>query len=243
MFRGITNHPSLQTVLSPVSTHAPVSTYGKENSPEWNYFKQQVDDYRAGRSAYRKKRTTKGSPISKLSDKDYKKESDKYYQGLLTQMNASRPAGIGEFAVSSRRGSTGGPSLINYNPSKTRAYTFSRQGRMQELGQTELSEFADIEKETRTNQVSEAVERLKQQDNITGALLRSGVFSLADDVANDPILQLTNSAFANQGGLSGLFGKGLESGALSQIVQPIGSEGFNDTLQSAIGPEFPGAIR
>ena len=210
MFRGMANHSSLQRVLSPVST------YGKENSPEWNYFKQQVDDYRAGRSAYRKKRTTKGSPISKLSDKDYKKESDKYYQGLLTQMNASRPAGIGEFAVSSRRGSTGGPSLINYNPSKTRAYTFSRQGRMQELGQTELSEFADIEKETRTNQVSEAVERLKQQDNITGALLRSGVFSLAES----PEINMLGARIP-QGGLSGLFGQAIEKGIGGGIFRRV----------------------
>ena len=104
--------------------------YGMENSPEYNYFKQQVADYRAGRSAYRGQRTTEGSPTFALSDKEYKTASGKYYSGVLNQINANRIEGIGEFATSTRTGRED-PSLINYNPDKTRAYTFSRQGRME----------------------------------------------------------------------------------------------------------------
>ena len=87
---------------------------------------------------------------------------------------------------------------------------------MQELGQTELSEFADIEKETRTNQVSEAVERLKQQDNITGALLRSGVFSLAES----PEINMLGARIP-QGGLSGLFGQAIEKGIGGGIFRRV----------------------
>jgi|TARA_R100000781_G_scaffold38223_1_gene26862 hypothetical protein len=133
--------------------------YGMENSPEWNYFKDQVDSYRTGRSAYRKQRTTKGSPTFSLSDKDYKKTSDKYYKGVVDQINAKRDPVIGEFSTSTRKGRND-PSLINYNPKKTRAYTFGRDGKMAEIDSDRMPEYPDVAKETLYNKASAGVDEI-----------------------------------------------------------------------------------
>ena len=73
MFRGIANNPNFKGLIAPVT---PEREYGLEGSPEWNYFQQQVDDYRSGRSAYRGQRTTEGSPTFGLSDEEYKASED-----------------------------------------------------------------------------------------------------------------------------------------------------------------------
>tara|TARA_R110002020_G_scaffold234482_1_gene446526 strand:+ start:371 stop:916 length:546 start_codon:yes stop_codon:yes gene_type:complete len=143
-------------VIGQVGT--PANDYGMENSPEWNYFQQQVNDYRAGRSAYRSQRTTKGSPTFDLSDEEYKESSGKHYSGLLNQINANRPAGIGEFGLSTRTGRDD-PSLINYNPNRTKAYSFSREGRMEEIGSDRLPDYPDVEKETTANIAAAPVPR------------------------------------------------------------------------------------
>ena len=179
----------------------PTNQYGMENSPEWDYFQQQVADYRAGRSAYRGQRTTEGSPTFGLSDEEYKESSGKHYSGLLNQINANRPEGIGEFGLSTRQGRDD-PSLINYNPNRTRGYTFSREGRMEEIGEDRMSDYPDLRYEPNIkNALSDAgpVGRLasnvlgdqmdaqlaaKQAEmmkdpGIKGSLLRSGLFRLA----------------------------------------------------------------
>ena len=46
MFRGIANNPNFKGLIAPVT---PEREYGLEGSPEWDYFQQQVSDYRAGR--------------------------------------------------------------------------------------------------------------------------------------------------------------------------------------------------
>ena len=71
-------------VIGQVGT--PTNDYGLEGSPEWNYFQQQVADFRAGRSAYRGQRTKEGSPTFNLSDEEYKKASNEYYEGLLSKL-------------------------------------------------------------------------------------------------------------------------------------------------------------
>ena len=173
-------------VIAPVG--APTNDYGRENSPEWNYFQQQVDDYRAGRSAYRGQRTTEGSPTFGLSDEEYKTSSSNYYSGLQDQINANRPEGIGEFGLSIRQGRDD-PSLINYNPNRTKAYTFSREGRMEEIGGDRISDYPDVQQETTANISSELV----------------GQFSPAAQA-------IGNAAFKGQGGIKGLFAKGIEKG-------------------------------
>tara|TARA_R100000008_G_scaffold56081_1_gene34481 strand:+ start:66 stop:662 length:597 start_codon:yes stop_codon:yes gene_type:complete len=198
MFRGIVNNPNLAGIIAPV---VPGKEYGLENSPEWDYFKQQVDDYRAGRSAYRSQRTTKGSPTFNLSDEEYKKSSDQYYSGLLNQINANRPAGIGEFALSTRTGRDD-PSLINYNPSRTKAYTFGRDGKMAEIGSDRISDYPDLRYEPNIKntlsgtgavgklvgnvlgdqmdaQLAAKQAEMMKDPGIKGALLRSGLFRLA----------------------------------------------------------------
>jgi hypothetical protein len=166
----------------------PTKEYGMENSSEWNYFQQQVDDYRAGRSAYRGQRTTEGSPTFGLSDEEYKESSGKHYSGLQDQINANRPEGIGEFGLSTRVGRDD-PSLINYNPSRTKAYSFSREGRMEEIGEDRISDYPDVQQETTANISSELV----------------GQFSPAAQA-------IGNAAFKGQGGIKGLFAKGIEKG-------------------------------
>jgi len=137
----------------------PINDYGIENSPEWNYFQQQVADYRAGRSAYRSQRTAEGSPTFGLSDEQYKKASDKYYSGLLNKINANRIEGIGEFGLSTRIGRND-PSLINYNPNKTRAYTFGREGRMEEIGSDRMPEYPNVDKEITYNRASAGLDEI-----------------------------------------------------------------------------------
>ena len=68
MFRGIANNPNFKGLIAPVT---PEREYGLEGSPEWNYFQQQVADFRAGRSAYRGQRTKEGSSVFNLSATDY----------------------------------------------------------------------------------------------------------------------------------------------------------------------------
>ena len=148
MIKKVIGSGTLKGIIEPVST--PGSEYGMENSPEWDYFQQQVNDYRAGRSAYRGQRTTEGSPTFGLSDEEYKESSGKHYSGLLNQINANRPEGIGEFGLSTRVGRDD-PSLINYNPNRTKAYSFSREGRMEEIGGDRISDYPDVEKETTAN--------------------------------------------------------------------------------------------
>ena len=205
MFRGIVNNPNLAGIIAPIT---PEREYGLEGSPEWDYFQQQVADYRAGRSAYRGQRTKEGSPTFNLSDQEYKKASNKYYEGLLNQINANRPEGIGEFALSTRMGRDD-PSLINYNPTRSRAYTFGRDGKMAEIGSDRISDYPDLRYEPNIKNTlsgtgntlfgSGAVGRLvgnvlgdqmdaqlaaKQAEmmkdpGVKGALLRSGLFRLA----------------------------------------------------------------
>jgi len=146
--------------------------YGMENSPEYNYFKQQVADYRAGRSAYRGQRTTEGSPTFALSDKEYKTASGKYYSSIKDQINANRPEGTGEFATSIRTGRDD-PSLVNYNPNKTRAYTFSRQGSMEEIGSDRMSQYADVDRETKSNRASAALDQGFKKMGAVGAVASS----------------------------------------------------------------------
>ena len=131
----------------------PTNQYGMENSPEWNYYKQQVADYRAGRSAYRSQRTTEGSPTFALSDKEYKTASGKYYSSIQDKINANRPVGTGEFGLSTRVGRDD-PSLINYNPDRTRGYTFSREGRMEEIGSDRLPDYPDVQQEVTASRAS-----------------------------------------------------------------------------------------
>jgi len=192
--KGLSN-PALRGIVGPVND------YGLENSPEWNYFQQQVDDYRAGRSAYREQRTTEGSPTFGLSDEEYKTSSGNYYSGLLNQINANRAEGIGEFATSIRTGRDD-PSLVNYNPNKTRAYTFSREGRMEEIGSDRISDYPDVEKETTTNYIK------TKADEIAGKF-SGGAAALA------------NQALKGQGGLSGLFAKGIEKGLASGLFKRV----------------------
>ena len=181
---------ALKGIIEPVGNQ--VSNYGMEGSPEWDYFQQQVADYRAGRSAYREQRTTEGSPTFGLSDEEYKTSSSNYYSGLLDQINANRPGGIGEFGLSTRGGRID-PSLINYNPNRTKAYTFSREGRMEEIGGDRISDYPDVEKETTANISSSAA------DEIAGKFSGGAV-------------ALANQAFKSQGGIKGLFAKGIEKG-------------------------------
>ena len=184
-------------VLKQIGT--PANDYGRENSPESDYFQQQVADYRAGRSAYREQRTTEGSPTFGLSDEEYKTSSGNYYSGLQDQINANRPEGIGEFGLSTRQGRDD-PSLINYNPNRTKAYTFSREGRMEEIGEDRMSDYPDIQQETTANIASVAADEL------------AGKFSPGASA-------LANQAFKGQGGLSGLFGQAIGSGALSKVLR------------------------
>ena len=174
--------------------------YGMENSPEWNYYKDQVADYRAGRSAYRSQRTTEGSPTFGLSDEEYKESSGKHFSGLLNQINANRPEGIGEFGISTRVGRDD-PSLINYNPNRTKAYTFSREGRMEEIGEDRISDYPDIPVQPNIKnslqsqggvgglvgsvlgdqldaQASARQAQMMKDPGVKGALLRSGLFRL-----------------------------------------------------------------
>ena len=190
---------ALKGIIEPVGT--PGSEYGMENSPEWNYYKDQVADYRAGRSAYRSQRTTEGSPTFGLSDEEYKESSGKYYSGLLNQINANRPEGIGEFGLSTRQGRDD-PSLINYNPNRTRGYTFSREGRMEEIGEDRMSDYPDLGYEPNIKnalsgagpvgrlasnllgdqmnaQLAAKQAEMMKDPGIKGSLLRSGLFRLA----------------------------------------------------------------
>ena len=190
---------ALKGIIEPVST--PGSEYGVENSPEWDYFQQQVADYRAGRSAYREQRTTEGSPTFGLSDEEYKTSSGNYYSGLQDQINANRPEGVGEFGLSTRQGRDD-PSLINYNPNKTRGYTFSREGRMEEIGEDRMSDYPDLQYEPNIKnalsdagpvgslasnvlgdqldaQASARQAQMMKDPGIKGSLLRSGLFRLA----------------------------------------------------------------
>ena len=194
----------------------PTKEYGMENSEEWNYFQQQVDDYRAGRSAYRGQRTTKGSPTFDLSDEEYKESSGKHYSGLLNQINANRPEGIGEFGLSTRVGRDD-PSLINYNPNKTRGYTFSREGRMEEIDSDRLPDYPDVQQETTANRALAAL------DQGFGKLGTAGV--LADSVLGEDLRQQIKSKIG------------------SSAPTAIGSNAMNALLKKTIGPDFPGAIR
>ena len=189
MFRGIAGNPNLKGIIAPVT---PKREYGLEGSPEWDYFQQQVNDYRAGRSAYREQRTTEGSPTFGLSDEEYKTSSSNYYSGLLDQINANRPGGIGEFGLSTRMGRID-PSLINFNPNKTKGFTFNREGRMEEIGGDRISDYPDVEKETTDNYIKTKADEL------------AGKFS-------GGAAALANQAFKGQGGLSGVFGQAIEKG-------------------------------
>jgi len=191
-----TGSRALKGIIEPVST--PGSEYGMENSPEWNYYKDQVADYRAGRSAYRSQRTTEGSPTFALSDEEYKEASDKHYSGLLNQINANRPEGIGEFGLSTRMGRID-PSLINFNPDKTKGFTFSREGRMEQIDDDRISDYPDVEKETAANRASVAA------DELTGKF-NPGAVALADQ------------AFKGQGGLKGFFGQAIEKSRVFKRV-------------------------
>jgi hypothetical protein len=197
LIKEIVGNPLFSRVIEPV---APVSNYGLEGSPEWNYFQQQVADFRAGRSAYRGQRTKEGSSTFNLSDEKYKKASNEYYEGLLNQINANRDQGIGEFALSTRKGRDD-PSLINYNPNRTKAYTFGRDGAMSEIGSDRLSDYPDVEKETTAN-ITAAGDELARK-------FSPGASALA------------NAAFKGQGGLGGVFGKALGSNALSKVLRII----------------------
>jgi len=192
--KGLSN-PALRGIVGPVND------YGLENSPEWDYFQQQVDNYRAGRSAYRGQRTTEGSPTFALSDEEYKKASDKHFSGLLNQINANRIQGIGEFSLSTRQGRDD-PSLINYNPNRTKAYTFSREGRMEEIGSDRISDYPDVKKETIANRASVAADEL------------AGSFSPG-------VSALANAAFKSQGGLKGLFAKGIEKAISGGLLKRV----------------------
>jgi hypothetical protein len=186
-------------IIAPVG--APGNEYGMENSPEWNYYKDQVSDYRAGRSAYREQRTTEGSPTFGLSDEEYKTSSGNYYSGLQDQINANRPEGVGEFGLSTRQGRDD-PSLINYNPNRTKAYSFSREGRMEEIGEDRMSDYPDLQYEPNIKnalsdagpvgslasnvlgdqldaQASARQAQMMKDPGIKGSLLRSGLFRLA----------------------------------------------------------------
>ena len=186
-------------VIGQVGT--PANDYGMENSPEWNYFQQQVADFRAGRSAYRDQRTKEGSSVFKLSDKEYKKASDKYYSGLLDQINANRATGVGEFGLVSK-GGRDYPSLINFNPNRSRAYTFGRDGAMSEIGSDRMSDYPDLQYEPNVKnalfsagpvgklashvlgdqmnaQLAAKQAEMMKDPGIKGALLRSGLFRLA----------------------------------------------------------------
>ena len=187
-------------VIGQVGT--PANDYGMENSPEWNYFQQQVADFRAGRSAYRDQRTKEGSSVFKLSDKEYKKASDKYYSGLLDQINANRIEGIGEFNLSTRVGRDD-PSLINYNPNKTRGYTFSREGRMEEIGSDRISDYPDVDKETTYNRASKAIDELLLKK------MGGAVGTLTHGILGDKLKQDLKSKIDQN--YSGRFGKGLSA--------------------------------
>ena len=191
-FSKIINNPALRGIIGQIGTS--VNDYGRENSPEWDYFQQQVADYRSGRSAYRSQRTTEGSPTFNLSNEEYKKASDEHYSGLLNQINANRIGGIGEFGLSTRIGRDD-PSLINYNPNRTKAYTFSREGRMEEIGGDRISDYPDVQQETTAN-------------------------IAATSLPESPAINLLGARIP-KGGLSSLFGRALESGALRGIVRRV----------------------
>ena len=190
------------TSYNPAKVASPVDDYGMENSPEWDYFQQQVADFRAGRSAYRDQRTKEGSSVFKLSDKEYKKASDKYYSGLLDQINANRIEGIGEFNLSTRVGRDD-PSLINYNPNKTRGYTFSREGRMEEIGSDRISDYPDVDKETTYNRASKAIDELLLKK------MGGAVGTLTHGILGDKLKQDLKSKIDQN--YSGRFGKGLSA--------------------------------
>jgi len=190
------------TSYNPAKVASPVDDYGMENSPEWDYFQQQVADFRAGRSAYRDQRTKEGSSVFKLSDKEYKKTSDKYYSGLLDQINANRIEGIGEFNLSTRVGRDD-PSLINYNPNKTRGYTFSREGRMEEIGSDRISDYPDVDKETTYNRASKAIDELLLKK------MGGAVGTLTHGILGDKLKQDLKSKIDQN--YSGRFGKGLSA--------------------------------
>jgi len=205
-------------VIGQVGT--PTNDYGLEGSPEWNYFQQQVDDYRSGRSAYRGQRTTEGSPTFGLSDEEYKKASDKYYSGLLNKINANRIEGIGEFGLSTRIGRND-PSLINYNPNKTRAYTFGRDGKMAEIGSDRMPEYPDVDKETIYNKAAAGVdELLLNKMGVVGKLAHSVV---GDKFKQDLKSKIDSGAFNMPGvrmpggGLNKLIEMGIQSGGFRKV--------------------------
>ena len=198
MFRGIANNPNFKGLIAPVT---PEREYGLEGSPEWNYFQQQVADFRAGRSAYRGQRTKEGSSVFNLSDKDYKKASDTHYKGILDQINANRAIGIGEFDLIIK-GGRDSPSLINFNPNRSRAYTFGRDGKMAEIGSDRMTDYPDLKYEPNVKnalyntgpigrltsnvlgdqldaQLAAKQAEMMKDPGVKGALLRSGLFRLA----------------------------------------------------------------
>ena len=198
LIKEIVGNQLFSRVIEPV---APVSNYGLEGSPEWNYFQQQVADFRAGRSAYRGQRTKEGSSVFNLSDKDYKKASDTHYKGILDQINANRAIGIGEFDLISK-GGRDYPSLINFNPNRSRAYTFGRDGKMAEIGSDRMTDYPDLKYEPNVKnalyntgpigrltsnvlgdqldaQLAAKQAEMMKDPGVKGALLRSGLFRLA----------------------------------------------------------------
>ena len=191
----------------------PAKEYGMEGSPEWDYFQQQVADYRAGRSAYREQRATEGSPTFGLSDEEYKTSSGNYYSGLQDQINANRPEGIGEFGLSTRVGRDD-PSLINYNPDRTRGYTFSREGRMEEIGSDRLPDYPDVQQEVTASRASLGVDKLLGGMGVPGAL--------AKHLFGDDVKQQIRSKMGPGGPMA------------------IGSDAMNALLKKNIGPDFPG---
>ena len=213
-------------VLKQIGT--PANDYGRENSPESDYFQQQVADYRAGRSAYREQRTTEGSPTFGLSDEEYKTSSGNYYSGLQDQINANRPEGIGEFGLSTRQGRDD-PSLINYNPNRTRAYTFSREGRMEEIGADTMADYPDVDKETTYNKVTQGFDEALGSMGPLGALAKN---VLGDDMKKQIRAKVDSGALSSKafnmmgmrmpkGGLSGLISQGIQSGAFKGIIRKV----------------------
>jgi len=201
-------------VIAPVGApgnYGLANDYGREGSPEWDYFQQQVADYRAGRSAYREQRTTEGSPTFDLSDEEYKTSSGNYYSGLQDQINANRPEGIGEFGLSTRTGRDD-PSLINYNPNRTRGYTFSREGRMEEIGADRISDYPDVEKETAYNTVSLGLDQALGNMGPIGGLAKHIL---------GPDIDKQIRAKADSGAFSGFFGKGIEKGISSGLFRRV----------------------
>ena len=191
-------------VIAPVGApgnYGLANDYGREGSPEWDYFQQQVADYRAGRSAYREQRATEGSPTFGLSDEEYKTSSDKYYSSLQDQINANRPGGTGEFGLSTRVGRDD-PSLINFNPNRSKAYSFGRDGKMAEIDNDRMSDYPDLQYEPNIKnalsgagpvgrlasnllgdqmdaQLAAKQAEMMKDPGIKGSLLRSGLFRLA----------------------------------------------------------------